>query len=363
MLDRATIGIIGAALFILIGFSAWKVSAEQASTEQDFSTFREFLDHNIESGEFDCQLESFDEKILCMTHQGAIFDLDLFRHPDASDRSVIYKGRWDALFDALVSIKLMSVVNEVVSTSRYGFLASRKGFAQPSLDPNIFMDEGYGICGNQAGVMNHLLNRYGLMSRTVQFFGRDEYGEFSHIAVEVLIGDEWAYFDPTWNRFFRNGEKIASTRDLVSNSGFEVFGDRTNLRTSIIDRWGHLSQSASIIYGFDSGTVNIEKYRLKNGVVSFSNIPNYIGDNVGDGDFAGVEHQLPDFGMEYLELKFSGVGGCISETARICVGAQCKRIDREGVIFNAVDRGSRMRIESEGEEVCYAVLETVRYGE
>ena len=329
------------------------------------SGFRDFLDLRFADNRYDCDFASALHRAICINHQTAIADSRLLRNFDTA--SGIYRNSRGALRDALFAIRSMNFVNEQISSGRYAFLYEQGVLTPPSMDPETCLNEGYGICGNHANVLREMLKLAGLEAHTVEFYGAGAEGDYSHIAVEVRIGERWAYLDPTWNAFFELDGRIASVADIreAGLAAVTLHQDETDYRylvnRDLFDVWTHLEPGVDTIYGQDQGTIRIGPDRLQDGTIDLADIPKYVGDPVADGPFSGVLYALETPALDRLSIAVSGIGDCTAEGDLICVNDDCRPVQAHPYTFHDIPAKSRIAIRSDT-QLCYVVFERIEYG-
>ena len=329
------------------------------------SDFRDVLDLRFAEGRYDCDFASTLHRAICINHQTAISDSRLLR--SSAFAPDLYRDTQGALQDALFAIRSMNFVNAQISSGRYAYLYEEGVLVPPSTDAEICLNEGYGICGNHASVLQEMLRLAGLEADTVEFYEAGDGRAYSHIAVEVRIGGRWAYLDPTWNAFFTYDGRIASVTDIrqAGLAGVTLHQDETDYRyltnRDLFDVWAHLEPGVDTVYGQDQGTIRIGPDRLQDGTLNLTHIPNYVGDPVADGPATGIVYALETQALSRLSIAVSGIGGCFDEGDRICVNDDCRPVQAHPYMFHDIPAKARIAIRSDTQR-CYVVFERIGYG-
>jgi Transglutaminase-like superfamily len=112
----------------------------------------------------------------------------------------------------LVALSAMNYVVGHVSTGAYGYLQS-VGATLPFSNPGSVLTMQAGICGHATLTFAAVVRHFGYSVRSVRFYYSTPSGPDSHIAVEVLYGGGWHFFDPTFGLYWTdaNGTALAIT--------------------------------------------------------------------------------------------------------------------------------------------------------
>jgi hypothetical protein len=140
----------------------------------------------------------------------------------------------------------------------------------------------------------------------------------NHIIVEVLIDSAWRLIDPTYGAYWIDGtagapfalrllEQILPATDahtkLVRNGALAPYGYYEEIARP--DFFNYLAPGADIFRGGE-GEIGLS-LRGSRGIETFRDIPNFLGDNIEDGNQEGVSYRI-DGGQGTYKLSVNVAG-------------------------------------------------------
>lgn len=337
----------------------WACLPAQVEASAGKSTpFRKALEERIKEGRFDCEGFSALEKQACEIHQVA-------RHLSGYTSEDKY-----AFYYALEAINRVTVM---ASSPRFSMIKKQQGSPpNPGMDAEHILAEGYGICGNQTALFVALAEKVGLQARPVQFFYYADKMRQSHIAAEVYYGRSWHYFDSTWGTFFltdaMNPYSVAPASRLADHKKLTRVENATQpwaywLRAyNAPDPFAFLDGPFSVIYNYDTGEIALHDVDPESGIISLSNINNYVGDAQDNGRFTGIALSFPPLaGERDVALDIASVTGCDAR-AKICVNSTCRTLEPKAQKMHfSVRDAKRIYIQSPKANQCYALFNSIRF--
>ena len=127
------------------------------------------------------------------------------------------------------------------------------------------------------------------------------------------------------------------------------------------DFFGYLTSDADLVRG-GAGTIKLSLHG-DSGVETFSDIPNYVGDNIEDGNQDGVSYRLKDLrpGTYRLTVNAAGSAQDSDQPIYLCVDNTCRNFSKnqQQYEFNAVDPKA-LYLKSKA-DVAYLVLKSVEW--
>lgn len=273
--------------------------------------------------------------------------------------------------DYFTLVETISHVQLLASSARYSLVVQSPHFTEvaPGMDVEKALFEGVGICGQHTELAVAILTRLGYKTRRVQFYG-DYWARkgqrFSHIALEVWTGGHWAYIDPTYGFLVTDKPKSFRVLDVAS-----LRARRTgHLVMNNMDSWTQYGLLTSDVRGYlrapnidlvvgGTGLVSVPMTRDDDGGqrAVFSDIPNYVGDNLPDGSrsLSRLRLNLKANRPHRLTLKLAGAACPIGN---LSVNGEAVSLDAEGMATLEVRAPVVLSVEST-EDVCYFVLESI----
>ena len=132
------------------------------------------------------------------------------------------------------------------------------------------------------------------------------------------------------------------------------------------DAFEHFKYSPSIVYGYDSGTIYINDISPNDQKINLQSLPNYIGDNIDDGQFEGIRYEFPVLKGKYtFNIKAPRIRGSCGNESKLCVNDSCVPITKLRKKENkqtdiAVTDPSSIHILS-SDNSCYVVLKEIGF--
>lgn len=264
----------------------------------------------------------------------------------------------------------MQTIQTLASSARYSYWqAESDSFTIPnSAEQHVCLDEGFGICGNHMLLFVDLMRRMNVPARRVEFFYADpESGQrLSHAAAEFELDGKWRFVDITWGSIWLADKTDIATwlslDEAREGKGQRVSNDLApwflSRRTAGVDPFTYLAAGVDTVIEGD-GVVGLPFERRGDEMVAnFSSIPNYIGDNVDDGESRHIRLAIPETVDGELALEIAGAGAC--EHSQIGIGSSTAPIDKGTVILKATNGGV---LETRGDDpACYVVLSAITLG-
>jgi hypothetical protein len=125
--------------------------------------------------------------------------------------------------DQLISEAAMDYVAGHVSDTAYGYVAAFGGSRLPRPTANGALRTQAGICTGAAVTFGTIVHHFGLPVRSVNFYYDDPApldAPDGHVAVEVLYGGGWHFFDPTFGLFWTDSSgKVLSITEVRAGLG------------------------------------------------------------------------------------------------------------------------------------------------
>lgn len=244
-------------------------------------------------------------------------------------------------FSYLYAIQVANAVPVLVSTATRQFRMLDGAFAEPGSNAKLCVEARHGICGNQAAVGIALFEKAGLQVRPLEFYYNQNGQRFTHIIVEVLIDGSWRPIDTTYGAYWidstpgspfvlRTLEQVLDKTDprtkMVHNSALLPYGFYKEIVRP--DFFDYLTSDADVLRGGE-GTIKLSLHD-DNGVETFRDIPNYLGDNIEDGNTDGVSYRLEDVrpGTYRLTVNVAGSQQDGDQPIYLCVDDTCRNFSK-----------------------------------
>lgn len=271
------------------------------------------------------------------------------------------------------ALAAMNHIQTIASSARYSFLSLRADFRSPKGSEVCLLNK-IGICGNHIALFEDILTRLGVKTRRVEFYFRDKNGNrASHIGAEVFFREKWNYFDVTWGTVFPEERRTNDREDKFAlKSLTETLMDHSALRTNQNNEWyvfvrDHLDvfyyleapQRSILIGGEGTITHALPGNQVGTVQVDFSDLPDYVGDMLADGNPMGVEHRFDLKGKWDIEVSVLAKGGC-EQGANLYVDAVRGSEDGTTVSFTSVADPTRLYVRSK-DDVCFYRMDGLRF--
>src|SRR5262249_3041759 len=176
----------------------------------------------------------------------------------------------------------------------------------------------------------------------VEFYYKDRAGQrVNHIIVEVLIDGDWRPIDTTYGAYWIDGTPTAT----FAMRTLQQVLDRSDPRTKIIrsrslipyglhdqiaglDLFDYLTSDGDVLRGGE-GEIRLSLHGNE-GIETFDNIPNFIGDNVLDENAGGVSYRLEgDFLPYHITINIAGSAAISDKPICICLDAACQKLSTD----------------------------------
>lgn len=205
-------------------------------------------------------------------------------------------------FAYLYAIGVVNVVPVLVSTANRTFqLAISAAIDEPGSDPERCLMARHGICGNHAAVALALLSRAGFDARPVEFYYTIGSERRNHIVPEVFVDGDWRLLGTTYGSYWVDRSdpsvfSLAPTDRIIEDRLLPDYANDSLLPFGLYDtigdleRFEYLTHEPVVVRG-GQGTVAIDVSPME-GIEWFLNLPNFVGDNLIDGDTDGIDFSL-----------------------------------------------------------------------
>ncbi|GKQ53940.1 hypothetical protein BRSPCE3_47950 [Bradyrhizobium sp. Ce-3] len=326
----------------------------------------------------------------CLLYQGALSTWQTVGYPDVcpnisnnpvSDQSAIKKvTREDALrapkvacFSYLYATQVAAAVPVLISSADREFLNLNGAFAEPGTNPDLCIEARHGICGNQTWVGIELLKLADLKARPVEFYYNDEGQRLNHVIPEVLIDGGWRPIDTTYGGYWIDSTPgvpfaLRTLEEVLdkSISGTKLMRNRALLpyafyeKTRQFDPFSYLHADAAIIRGGE-GTITLS-LTSKRGTETFQAIPNFLGDNVRDGNSIGVSYKFKGpIGNYKVTVNVAGTGQEGDQPIRICLDGSCRNFSSDQHQYQFLARQPKSLTLKSDADVAYVVLQSIEW--
>lgn len=326
----------------------------------------------------------------CLLYQGALATWQTVGYPDVcpnisngpvSGQSANKKvTREDALraptvacFSHLYATQVATAVPILISSSDREFLNLNGTFAEPGANPDLCIEARHGICGNQTWVGIELLKLADLKARPVEFYYSDEGQRLNHVIPEVLIDGGWRPIDTTYGGYWIDGTPgvpfaLRTLEEILdkSRTGTKLMRNRALMpyafyeKTRQFDSFGYLNADAAVIRGGE-GTIPLS-LASKRGSETFLDIPNFLGDNVHDGNSIGVSYKLnAPIGNYKVTVNVAGAAQEGDQPVRICLDDACRNFSRDQQQYQFLARQPKSLTLKSDADVAYVVLRSIEW--
>ncbi len=276
-------------------------------------------------------------------------------------------------FAHLYAIQVAVTVPILISTATRAFRMLNGVFAEPGSNPRLCLEARHGLCGNQAAVAIALFERAGFQARPVKFFYESKGVRRSHVIAEVLIDRAWRVVDPTYGAYWIN--KSAGTPFGLRT--LDEILDPTDKNTKRVsdpailphvlhsmisrrDYFNYLSSDADILRG-EVGQIRLSLSGNK-GTELFKDLPNYVGDNVLDGNSQGVEYKFGEsLGTFKLTVSVAATATDGSDGMYLCVDSLCHRLSRDAQRYEFTAVQPKTLYLKSKNDVAYVVLKSLEW--
>lgn len=282
----------------------------------------------------------------------------------------VLKAAETPCFGHLYAINVANTTPILVSTANRTFqIAAAPNFLKPGSDPELCLSLRHGICGNHSAVAIAFFKRAGFKARPVEFYYEYKGSRLGHITPEVWIDGDWRLIDSTYGAYWIDEkpgvpfelmptEKVLASKPKTYfyNSALLPFGFRSV--TGNTNYFSYISERADIIRG-GSGEIMLT-LKGQQGSENFLHKPNFVGDNIPDGQVTGLLFRLVSKNAKYrLTVNVSAAAISNGAKAFICIDELCEKYsdDKREYSFN-VQRPSKLYLKTDA-DVAYAVLKSL----
>ena len=290
------------------------------------------------------------------------------------DTEEILQAPASPCFAYLYAIGVVNVVPVLVSTANRTFQAAvSAAIDEPGSDPERCLTARHGICGNHAAVALALLRRAGFEARAVEFYYSVGSERRSHIVPEVLVDGDWRLLGTTYGSYWVDRsdtsvfslaptDRIVQGRlrpDYANDSllPFGLYGEIGDL-----ERFEYLTHEPVVVRG-GRGTIPIDVSPME-GIERFQNLPNFVGDNLIDGDSDGIDFSLAGADGRTMELSVTVQAVPVlldNPLLELCVDASCQTfVDGTMRYTFTVANPRRVHLRA-AVDLAYLVLESIEW--
>lgn len=369
------------------------LTADASSIKVTPKTVPELIADQIQSGDISCPASDTLTYEACLLFQGALgtwqrVDMpyecpdvvgDKFEKSQLSPKPGRKLSPNDALratksacFGYLYAIAVANLTPIIISTSNRTFqMATDHKFIEPGSDATLCVIARHGICGNHAAVGQALFEKAGIEARPLEFYYEADGQRLSHIIVEAHIDGHWRPVDTTYGAYWPSSQldqpfRLTSTEELLGktekkigptwNEALLPYGFYSSI--SKPNYFNYLEANADVIRG-NAGDITLKIVSNK-GSETFSNLPNFIGDNKADNKFNDLKFRLKSDKYKYrLTLDVLGSAFSTSDPVFICIDQSCEQYSKEKseYIFN-VQKPSSLYLKTKM-DVAYVVVKSL----
>jgi hypothetical protein len=389
----------GALLLLLLATCSWNpvgrsghFSAEppKSTADQGRSGVPELVANQLKTGDLSCLNADPVTYEACLLYQGALGAWQAVRLPDVCPDvrkepaplpqaakltpEDVLRAPKVPCFSYLYAIQVANAVPVLISTATRAFRMLDGAFAEPGSNPKLCIEARHGICGNQAAVGLALFEKAGLLARPVEFYYHSNGQRISHIIVEVLIDGDWHPIDTTYGAYWIDS---APGAPFVLRTLEQVL-DRTDSRTKLVlngalfpyrfykeiaqpDFFDYLAPGADLLRG-GAGIIKLSLHG-DSGVETFGDIPNYLGDNIEDGNRGGVSYRLEDLrpGTFRLTVNVAGIGEDRDQPIYLCVDNTCRNFSKKQQQYEFELVSPKVLYLKSESDVAYLILKSVEW--
>lgn len=282
-----------------------------------------------------------------------------------------------ACFGYIYAIAVANATPILSSTAlRSFFLKVSPAFLEPGSNAEQCIVVRHGICGNQTAVALALFEMAEIEARSVEFYFELGNQRSSHIIPEVKISESWRLIDTTYGAYWIDRRSsgsifaLAKTDDVIRVDEIKrhpIFNEALaphGIYSSVIGfrPFQYLDNDADIIRG-SVGSVSVD-LAGDSGIENFQDKPNYIGDNVPNRPFSGIEIDLrTGDAVTPIEITIRVAASAVSggKDVFICLDAQCRRFESNISEFKFTKTNpDRLYLKTEN-DVAYAIIKSISW--
>jgi len=277
-------------------------------------------------------------------------------------------------FAYLYAIGVINVVPVLVSTANRTFQAAvSDAIDEPGSDAERCLSSRHGICGNHAALALALLDRAGFSARPVEFYYSVGSERRSHIVPEVLVDGDWRLLGTTYGSYWVDRSdpsvfRLAPTDRIIEERLLPDYANDSLLPFGLYDaigdleRFEYLTHDPIVVRG-GHGTVPIDVSPME-GIERFANLPNFVGDNLIDGDTVGIDFSLS--GGDGRTMQLSVTVGAVpvlldNPMLELCVDASCQEFVEGAMRYTFTVAGPRRVHLRAAVDLAYLVLESIEW--
>jgi hypothetical protein len=277
-------------------------------------------------------------------------------------------------FSYLYAIQIANAVPVLISAATRVFRTLDGTFAEPGSNPKLCVEARHGICGNQAAVGKALFEKAGFRARPIEFYYSRNGQRLSHIIVEVLIDGKWHPIDTTYGAYWtdstpgvpfvlRTLEQVLDKTDSRTEKVFNGALFPYSFYNKIVqpDFFDYLASGADLLRG-GAGTIKLSLHG-DSGVETFGDMPNYLGDNIEDGNRGGVSYRLEDLrpGTFRLTVNVSGAEQDSDQPTYLCVDRTCRNFSKKQQQYEFELVSPKVLYLKSESDVAYLTLKSVEW--
>jgi len=349
----------------------------------------EMIASQITNGNLSCPTYESLTQEACLIYQGALGVWQMIGKPDRCPAVVdnpaplpspaelttddVLRAPTVPCFSYIYSAQVANTVPILISTANRAFRIMNGTFAEPGSNPKLSIEARHGLCGSQAAVAIALFEKAGFRARPVEFYYKNKLKQrFSHVIVEVLIDRDWRLIDTTYGAYWIDGTPGSSfalrtleqilqpdpqTR-VVRNNALTPYGLYEQI--SHADFFAYLTHDADVLRGGE-GEIKLSLHG-GTGIENFDSIPNFIGDNVADGNQKGVSYRLiEDPGTYHVTVNVAGSAEIGDRPIHICLDESCEKFsDSQREYYFKANNAKVLHLKSDA-DVAYIVLKSIEW--
>lgn len=191
-----------------------------------------------------------------------------------------------------------------------------------------------------------------------------------------MIDGSWRLIDTTYGAYWSanpdggapfalaTSEQVIGNKHIRSKPIFNAALMPYSLYSSVVDFYPfeYLEHDADVVRG-DAGAISID-LAGREGEEKFAHIPNYIGDNVPNRPFSGIEYDLTsEEKLKPIDLTIRISNSALSgdKPVWLCVDSDCRILEGKPGEFNfRLVNPDRVYLKTEN-DVSYAIVDSIRW--
>lgn len=275
-------------------------------------------------------------------------------------------------FGYLYAIRVANAVPVLVNVTVKTFkLATAKNYLEPGSAPDLCISGRFGSCGNQAATALAFFEKAGFKARSVQFYYENKGVTYSHIIPEVFIQNKYRPIDTTYGSYWISSTpgrpfELATLDEILRKTGVRRFDNQALLPYSFAfvikpgDPFDYLTQKSNILRG-GVGQIGLS-FRMSNGKTNFTDLPNYVGDNIKDGMCEGVVYRFKEAkGVYSIKIKANALASDQNEKSFVCVDKNCIKLTSDILVYEFMAANPLLLYVKSNQDVAYVVMDSMEW--